>query len=393
MPSSRGQAAPVDDTSVCHFPGCSRPSRADPSTGRPALYCEQVIDGVAHNRVNAWHRRRSEQGAPVTPSVASNAPVSMARATLEERLAGLPDKLAEFTGYIDGVIAEVRTATDMEAAGAEVEDAHREALARVSEAEHKAAAADRERREAQLRAASAESQRGEADAAAEDALAETVRVRSELERQLADAQRHAQTTIEAAEQRADAAEAGARQATADRDEQVALGRDEVAAARSAAAAADGAREAAERAAQRERDANTALRAQGEQLQRDLDAARAEAGAARASAAAADAGREAAEQASRRDREIAAATQQHLEQARAEARADREALRGEHAEQTRQLREAANERAAALTAALDYARAAGDSYQQQQLKPADTGASGEPSSTPPRRQRPRKSELG
>ena len=66
-----------------------------------------------HNRSNAWYHRRAERAAP--DSAASSAPVSMARATLEQRLTELPDKIGELRRYFDGLLAELRTASDIEA--------------------------------------------------------------------------------------------------------------------------------------------------------------------------------------------------------------------------------------------------------------------------------------
>ena len=314
--SADDAAAPAVATDVCHFPGCTRPSRPDPATGRPAKYCEEVIDGVLHNRANAWHRRRANRAAgadEIAPAAA--APVSMARATLEERLTELPQRLAGFIEYLNGVVTEVHTAGDLDAAGAEVEDAHREALTKVAEADHRAAAAERARREAEARAADAETQRAEADAAAEDAIAETERTRTDFEQQLARVRAEAAAQVEAAERRAAAAEETARRADVDRDEQVQAAREDVLAARSAAAAAQAAREAAEQTAQR-------------------------------------------------DQLVAAEARQAVERAREQAQAEREALRAEHAEHIRQLRQDAAERAAALSAALDVARGAALEYQAQ-----------------------------
>ena len=371
--------AAVDDTAVCHFPGCTRPSRPDPATGRPAKYCEQVVDGVLHNRANAWHRRRGERATAVggAESAASSAPVSMARATLEQRLADLPEALSRFTEYLSGVVAEVRTAGDMEAAGAEVEDAHREALAKVADADRRASAADRARRDAEARSAAAETERAEADAAAEDAIAETARLRAEFEEQLVGVRAEADAAVEAAEHRAAAAEAQVRQDAAERDEQVQAARDETMGARSAAAAAEAGREAAQEAAARERDTAATLRNQIEQLRGEVDAARVDATAARSAAAAAEAARDAAQEATERERAAAAEARRQLEQAHAEARSDREALRSEHAEQLRQLRQAGDDRAAALNAALDVA----------QPPPRRTAPN-----SPPRRPRPRRPRL-
>ena len=74
---------------TCCFPGCTRAIR--PEARHRAKYCEHTIDGVMHNRVNAWHRRRAEaaaatQNLPEGPAAAA-ASLSMARAALEQRLA------------------------------------------------------------------------------------------------------------------------------------------------------------------------------------------------------------------------------------------------------------------------------------------------------------------
>ena len=89
----------------------------------------------------------------------------------DDRLTQLPEQLARFTEYLDSVVAQVRVAGDLDAAGAEVEDAHREALAKVAEAERRTAA-ERARREAESQAAEADTQHADTDAA-EDAITET----------------------------------------------------------------------------------------------------------------------------------------------------------------------------------------------------------------------------
>jgi len=93
------------------------------------------------------------------------------RAGSDDRLTQLPEQLARFTEYLDSVVAQVRVAGDLDAAGAEVEDAHREALAKVAEAERRTAA-ERARREAESQAAEADTQHADTDAA-EDAITET----------------------------------------------------------------------------------------------------------------------------------------------------------------------------------------------------------------------------
>ena len=299
------------DSAVCHFPGCGRPSRQDPAAGA-AWYCEQTIDGVVHNRSNAWYHRRAERAAPATASAASSAPVSMARATLEQRLTELPDKIGELRRYFDGVLAELRTASDIEAAGAEVEDAHRDALTKITEAERQAAAAQRACRQAEERANAAELQRVEADAVAEEAIAETARVRQQLEAELERIRAAAAAAVSGAEERATSAESRAAHA--------------------------------EQAAERDRVAAADLRAQ-------------------------------------------------LDEARRAAHADLEALRSDHAEQIRQIRQVADERAAALRAALDVATTAAETYRAQLGLPAAQPEASSPPTSSARRRTPGRGDGG
>ncbi|MDZ4270603.1 MAG: hypothetical protein U1D00_33870, partial [Mycobacterium sp.] len=78
------------DRDRCSYPGCSRPRRPDPATGRPSRYCEQADDvgGPIHNRATAFKARRAHQqgGVTVQDEAGTAAPVSMARATLDQRL-------------------------------------------------------------------------------------------------------------------------------------------------------------------------------------------------------------------------------------------------------------------------------------------------------------------
>ena len=59
--------------------------------------------GIAVARIEAT-------SADDTQPAAASAPVSMARATLEEGLTELAEQLARFTEYLNGVVTEVRTA-------------------------------------------------------------------------------------------------------------------------------------------------------------------------------------------------------------------------------------------------------------------------------------------
>jgi hypothetical protein len=53
-------------------------------------------------------------------------------------LAELPAKVAYLRQYLDDVVSVIRTAGDIEAAGAEVEDTHRDALTKITAAERRA---------------------------------------------------------------------------------------------------------------------------------------------------------------------------------------------------------------------------------------------------------------
>ena len=69
----------------------------------------------------------------------------------------------------------------------------------------------------------------------------------------------------------------------------------------------------------------------------------------------------------------AAVRAELDTARAEARAEREALRTDHATQLAQLQRNADERAHALTAALNTARDSAAAYRTQLATHTDTPA--------------------
>ncbi|TSD94864.1 hypothetical protein FOS14_19680 [Skermania sp. ID1734] len=63
-------AAPTDGEKAptCRFPGCTRPPRPTPATGRPTQYCEQADpDGPLHTAANAWKaRHKAQRGRNVT---------------------------------------------------------------------------------------------------------------------------------------------------------------------------------------------------------------------------------------------------------------------------------------------------------------------------------------
>lgn len=347
-------AAAPGVAALCHFPGCSKPRRPDPATGRPTKYCEEVVDGVIHNRVNAWHRRRANPGSPADAAQPNASPsVSMARLTLEERLTQLPGQLVRLVDFLGEVVTEVQSAGDLSAAGAEVQDAHREALAKVSEAEARSGAAERAQREAQARADAAEIEKAEADAAAEAAVDELAQVRADYEAQLERVRAEAAVQVAAAQNEAGEAQRAATAAAVRHDEQLRGAGESVAEAQRATAAADAMRDAALESAERERGMVAELRAENEQLRQDVVASRAqiseEHAARRLAEAARDSGVRAVENVERdRDRLLA----------------EREATHREHTEALQQLRRDADERAAALTAALEMARETAAAYQRQ-----------------------------
>lgn len=266
-PSSGTPAAvPVVDSETaaglrrCRYPGCDRVLTADSTTGRPGSYCEQPSPGggPAHNRATAWRARRAVP-QPTSPGERAEqavaAPVSLARAGLEQHLQQLPDRIEGLQQFLTALLADVRVAGDVEAAGAEVADAHRDALAKITAAEQQIADAERARRAAEQRVTEAEALRSEADAAAEAAVAETAQVREEL-------------TADLQQVRAQAEEAAAAAA-----EQLAAARTDAGQERAEAATARGELTALRAQSAAERQVLADLRA-------DLDQARADARAER-----------------------------------------------------------------------------------------------------------------
>ena len=369
----------------CSYPGCTRPRRPDPSTGRPTRYCEQPDEagGPVHNRANAWKARRAREGAVTAlDSEASAAPVSLARATLDQRLAELPERFADLRHYLDGVVADIRDAGDIEAAGAEVEDAHRDALAKITEAERRTAAAERTARLAHERIEQAERDREEADLLAEESAAETDRVREEAQAEIAAVRADADAAVELAQRQLADATADYRDQLTARAAEVEQANRDAGAARVEAAAAVAAQRAADEAATREREAVAQLRRELDQMRREADESRqrlqdevesarattqqaiAETASVRVELATARAEAEAARRTAEVDRAALSSLNEQLERQRDEARAERDALRAAHAEQLAQAQRNADERVSALTEALGVATAAADTYRSQ-----------------------------
>uniref|UniRef100_UPI003F583635 hypothetical protein n=1 Tax=Mycolicibacterium obuense TaxID=1807 RepID=UPI003F583635 len=374
---SEESATVVAAVDRCHYPGCSRPRRPDPATGRPSRYCERADDGggPVHNRANAWKARRAQTpSADARPDAEqADAPVSMARATLEQRLDELPQRVSEFRQYFDDVLAGIRAAGDVEAAGAEVEDAHRDALAKVNEAERRASAAERSARAADDRAAQARQEREEADALAEEALTEVERLRTTTEADMAELRARTDAAVAAAE--ASLADARTRfgEQLAERDRQVEAAREAANAAHIEASAAQAALAAANDSAERERQTTAQLRDQLDHARTDseekqaalhsqINTAREEARAATADAAAlrvdlatAHARAESAQRAADTERATVSTLTAELERVRAEQRSERERLETTHAQQLALVQRNADERVQALNDALTHAR--------------------------------------
>jgi hypothetical protein len=108
----------------CHYPGCHRPCRRDPATGRPSRYCEQSDPegGPVHNRANARRRRREPRPSTAIEYVGVSATETAPSHTFDGRIAHLQEKLAALGTFIDKLGTGVRSA-DM-ADSVSVEPAH-----------------------------------------------------------------------------------------------------------------------------------------------------------------------------------------------------------------------------------------------------------------------------
>jgi len=176
----------VDDIEAlvhCEFPGCVHRMRYS-GRGRPPRYCGQSVDGLVHTRLTAHRLSKGEISLPTTDSGRAEGergvgeqgytdpePVTSARLTLEQLLTQVHDRVAEHETHMGALAARIElaaaTASDPDAAAAEVTAAHREARTQVDAAESErdtalAARLDAERRaeQAQAAQASAESARG-----------------------------------------------------------------------------------------------------------------------------------------------------------------------------------------------------------------------------------------
>ncbi|MET9273332.1 hypothetical protein [Kribbella sp. NPDC003557] len=355
---------------LCEFPGvsCRNPKQADAGTpGRPPKYCGREgvgVDGkpVVHNKANAWAAKNRLARQPVRRDLTAPAgsepetgPVTAARMTLEQLMKGnLPRLVEELEGYLAQIAEAVRTYGDAEAVAAEVEQLQAASRAQLADVEKQRGQEEHRRRKAEQQAAEAEDAREEADEAAREAVAALDEARADL------------AVAEEAAQQARLDAAAVRESSAAELEKT---RQESAAARDAAAA------------EVER-----VRAEAEQRIRDLQAAtdeqlrqaRGEAEAARIAQAAAEAERQTAQQSADQLRaEVSQERERHraeLDAVRSDFRADRDQLRADHQSQLADVKEAAEDRFAALNAAQRAAEQVAETLRLQlETRPAPTNS--------------------
>lgn len=364
---------------TCRYPGCNRLCQAsDPAGGRPSDYCgkSDPEGGPVHTRHTAWRARHAEAAVAVDPGAVvetegtpSSLSVSMARVTLEQRLADLPGPLTAVRAALDATMAAIAQASDLEAAGLEVEDAHREALVKVAEADRRASAAERSAREAEQRAADSARDQQEAEAITEEALAETESIRARADAEVSAAREHADAVIHALREEMAGERATHARDLAERTAAVDQAHAAAEAAQRDAAAANAAKSGAEEALAREIDTATQLRAQLDRvrqeahddrvrLQGSLDdqqrshrQAQDELAAVRLQLATATAEADAARQAGRVEHDNAEAARRDVQAMREDMRAERDSLRAAHAEQIAHIQHAADQRADALSQAV------------------------------------------
>jgi len=175
---------------TCRFPGCRRPAATSHAgAGRPPEYC----DDSAHNRTAAWHaRRRLRAGQSGHAPGVESQPVDAARqraGELHGQVAGMVEHLSQ---QLQGLLEELRTVADPEAAELQIEAAASQAAEQVATAEARASRAEQAQRRA-------EAERAEADAVAEEASALSEQLRAGLDEsghRLAEAHRERDRVID-----------------------------------------------------------------------------------------------------------------------------------------------------------------------------------------------------
>jgi colicin import membrane protein len=157
---------------MCRFPGCQRPAAASQAgAGRPPEYC----DDSAHNRTAAWHARRplrTEQ--PGHAAGVEQRPVDAARQRANELHGQVACMIEHLDQQLRGLLEELRTVGDPEAAELQIEAVTSQAAEQVAAATARASRAEQAQRRA-------EAERAEADAVAEAASVLSEQLRAGLE--------------------------------------------------------------------------------------------------------------------------------------------------------------------------------------------------------------------
>ncbi|GAA4546766.1 hypothetical protein [Pseudonocardia xishanensis] len=166
---------------TCELPGCTNVMEYS-GVGRKPKYCGQTVDGVPHTRLTAHKVANGQLTLPAPGSrggtdgeTANTRPVSLARMTMEALRDEVATTIGDHEQRMSGLLARfgdaLASATDPDAAHAEVTAAHREARAQVDAAE---AARDRAVTAARTAVAETEAER-------DRSRADLVRVTEELE--------------------------------------------------------------------------------------------------------------------------------------------------------------------------------------------------------------------
>jgi colicin import membrane protein len=217
----------------CQFPTgphgetCGEPIARSGAPGRPSLYCENP----EHTRAKAFAARRAmERGQPGATMVVDVAvherPVSDGRASFgallvrfEESVSAArrhaDDQHAQLAALLERATEVVRTVSDPDAAGYEVDQIQRETSVRVAEAQTAQAAAERDARDARRKADTETELRAQADAAADEALQELAAVRAEVAETIARVTAETDAAVAEHQQRAQAAAAAEASARAE----------------------------------------------------------------------------------------------------------------------------------------------------------------------------------
>lgn len=146
-----GGAAVTERWVTCEIEGCINRMLYSPGRGAPPKYCGMTVDGLRHTRLTAYRLSRGQIALPIRGSAPAGSeqrgevygedarPVTAARMTLELLLAEVAEQVVgheqRMAALAEQITRAVRTATDSDAAAAEVSAAHRQARAEIDGAE------------------------------------------------------------------------------------------------------------------------------------------------------------------------------------------------------------------------------------------------------------------